>query len=510
MFDNEISVDLFAGGGGASTGIEAALGRDVDVAINHNPTAIAVHTANHPGTEHLTTNVWDVKPLAATRGRPVGVLWASPDCTHHSNAKGGKPRSKKLRSLAWVVTRWAKEVAPRLIFVENVPEFQGWGPLVDGKPCKRRKGQTFRAWVKKLAKYGYSVDWRVLDCSQYGAPTKRRRLFIVARRDGEPIVWPQPTHGLGLLPFKTAASDCIDWSLPCPSIFTRKRPLKDKTLWRIAQGLRRFVFDSPKPFILKVNHGKWEPRHESADDPLSTVTASQRGHALVAPVLQQSGYGERKGQAARVLDLHEPLGTLVNGQKHALVAAFLAKHFGDPNRKDGAGGVVVGQEVHDPIGTVTGRDHHSLAAVSLAKFRGTSAAHPGAGSVDEPLPTVSGGGGKGGGHVAEVRAFLTAYYGSDATGGQQLNLPLRTVTSKARFGIVTIAGTEYQIVDIGMRMLQPHELLRAQFGRFAEGYDLSAAKTKSAQVLLIGNSVPPEMAEALVLANNPRKEARAA
>ncbi len=504
--ESEISVDLFAGGGGASTGIEAALGRSVDIAINHSPTAIAVHAANHPKTEHLTTNVWDVRPLDATRGRPVGVLWASPDCTHHSNAKGGKPRSKKLRSLAWVVTRWAKDVAPRLIFVENVPEFEGWGPLVDGKPCKKRKGKTFRAWVKKLTSYGYQVDWRVLDCSQYGAPTKRRRLFIVARRDGEPIAWPQPTHGRGLLPFKTAASDCIDWSLPCPSIFTRKRPLKEKTLWRIAQGIKRFVFDSSKPFILKVNHGKWEPRHESADEPLSTVTASQRGHALVAPVLQQSGYGERQGQAARVLDLHEPLGTLVNGQKHALVAAFLAKHFGDPQRKDGAGGVVVGQELGEPIGTVTGRDHHSLAAVALAKFRGTDPAQPGSGSVEEPLPTISGGGI----HVAEVRAFLTAYYGSDATSGQQLDLPLRTVTGKARFGIVTIEGTEYQIVDIGMRMLQPHELLRAQFGRFAKDYDLSAAKTKSAQVLLIGNSVPPEMAEALVRANNPLEKARAA
>lgn len=481
--------------------MEAALGRRVDIAINHSKTAIAVHTANHPETRHFTTNVWDVKPLEATGGRPVDLLWASPDCTHHSNAKGGKPRSKKLRSLAWVVVRWAKEVAPRQIFVENVPEFEGWGPLVDGKPCKRRKGKTFRAWVRKLEKYGYSVDWRVLDASQYGAPTKRRRLFIVARRDGLPIEWPAPTHGPGLLPFKTAA-DCIDWSLPCPSIFDRKRPLKPKTLWRIAQGLKRFVFDNPEPFILRYNGTRF--RGQTKDEPLTTLDCANR-FGVVAPVLQQSGYGERPGQAARVLDLHEPLGTLVNGQKHALVAAFLAKHYGDPQRTAG-GGVVVGQELGERIGTVTGRDHHSLAAVALAKFRGTDPSQPGSGPVDAPLPTISGGGI----HVAEVRAFLTAYYGSDATGGQQLQLPLRTVTGKARLGLVTIAGTEYQIVDIGMRMLQPHELLRAQFGRFAADYDLSAAKTKSQQILLIGNSVPPEVAEALVRANNPREQARAA
>lgn len=515
-------VDLFAGGGGASTGIEAALGRYVDVAINHDPVALAVHRANHPGTRHLDADIWEVKPREATGGAPVELLWASPDCTHFSLAKGDVPRSQNIRSLAWVVVRWAKEVRPSVILLENVSEFQGWGPLgKDGRPDKSRMGETFNRWKRALERLGYRVDYRVLDASLYGAPTKRRRLFLVARCDGQEIRWPKPTHGPGLLPLHTAA-ECIDWSLPCPSIFERKRPLAEKTLWRIAQGIRRFVLENPRPFVVgvggragqshatpveaplgtvtakndralvtphvvKVNHGKREARGESLTDPLSTVTATQRGHALVAPTLIQTGYGEREGQAPRALNLQEPLGTVVaGGQKHALVAAFLAKHFGG----------VVGQQLEIPLGTVTSRDHHSLAAVALAKFRGTDPSQPGSGSVEAPLPTIS----AGGIHVAEVRAFLAVYYGSDA-GGQSLFDPARTLTARHRLGLVTIEGSDYQIVDIGMRMLEPHELLRAQFGRFAETYDLSAATTKSARVRLIGNSVCPEVAEALVRAN---------
>lgn len=519
-------IDLFAGGGGASKGIEAAIGRSVDVALNHSPVALAVHAVNHPDAVHLTSDVWKAKPLEVTQGKPVWILWASPDCTHHSRAKGGKPRQQKIRSLAWAVTRWAKEARPRCIFVENVPEFEQWGPLVHdeyevarlrkscrkpklkvGDPNPARKGQTFRAWVKKLQSYGYAVDWRVLDASHFGAPTRRRRLFIVARCDGEPITWPEATHGKGLLPFRTAA-ECIDWSLPCRSIFGRENPLKPKTMWRIAQGLKRFVFDSPEPFIVRYNGTRF--RGQKPDQPLTTLDGSNR-FGVVAPVLQQSGYGERDGQRARVLDINEPLGTVVDGQKHALVLAWLAKHFGDPNRKDGGGGTVIGDDVRRPIGTVTGQDHHSLAAVTLARFNGSPAnGHPGCTALDEPLPTVMAGGERGGVHIAEVRAFLTTYYGSDGTGGQQLSLPLRTVTGKDRLGLVTVHGTEYQIVDIGMRMLQPHELLRAQFGKYADSYDISAAKTKTARVKLIGNSVCPEVAEALVAANVPTEEVRAA
>jgi len=516
-------VDLFAGGGGASAGIEAALGRHVDVAINHNPMALRVHEANHPETEHMVTDVWDVDPLEATKGRPVDLLWASPDCRHHSRAKGGKPRNKKIRSLAWVVTRWAKAVRPKTIFVENVPELLDWGPLLaDGTPCKRRKGKTFRAWAAQLRNLGYAVEWRILDASHYGAPTRRKRVFIVARCDGEPIVWPAATHGKGLLPFKTAA-DCIDWSLPCPSIFGRKKPLAEKTMWRIAQGLKRFVFESARPFVIKVNHGGREDRSEDIDAPLTTVTAERRGHALVtpyiaqpgqrhgrgqeplteplstlvakgrhalvAPILQHSGNGERKGQKARHYQLDLPLGTVMaTGQKHALCAAWLVKHFGDPLRSDGGGGVVAGSKLDEPVGTVTARDHHSLAAVCLAKFNGNAEnGHPGCVSVEEPLPTITSGGGHGGGHVAEVRAFLAEYPVND--------------NWKANLGIVTIDGVDYQIVDIGFRMLEPHELARAQFGRFAADYDLSAAKTKAQKVFLLGNSVCPEVAEALVRAN---------
>jgi DNA (cytosine-5)-methyltransferase 1 len=483
MRPGELVVDLFAGGGGASTGIRAALGREVDVAVNHDRTAIAVHTANHPEAQHLRTSVWDVKPLEATGGRPVGLLWASPDCTHFSNAKGDVPRSKKIRSLAWVVTRWARAVRPRVICVENVQEFRTWGPLgKDGRPCKVRKGKTFRAWVRQLERLGYVVDHQVLDASRYGAPTRRRRLFIVARCDGMPIVWPDPTHGPGGLPLRTAA-ECIDWSLPCPSIFERKRPLAEKTMWRIAQGIRRFVIETRAPFVVSMPSG------------------------LAVATIQQSGFGERPGQAARVPGIDVPLGTIMaGGQKHALVAAFLAKHFGDPLRKDGTGGAVLGSELRNPMGTVTARDHHSLAALTLAHFRGTDEQHPGCTDPRAPMPTIS----AQGTHVAEVRAYLTAYYSSKSDAGQQLGLPLRTVTTKDRLGLVTVAGVDYQIVDIGFRMLAPHELLRAQFGRFAADYDMSQAKKSADKVRLIGNSVCPEVAEALVRANMRTEEAKAA
>jgi DNA (cytosine-5)-methyltransferase 1 len=557
-------VDLFAGGGGASTGIEAALGRRVDIAVNHDATAIAVHTANHPETQHLQTSVWEVDPIEATKGQPVDLLWASPDCTHFSVAKGDVPRSNRIRSLAWVVTRWAKEVRPRVILLENVAEFRTWGPLERkgprrGKPDKARAGSTFEAWVARLRRYGYKVEHRVLDASHYGAPTRRRRLFVVARCDGRPIVWPAATHGKGLLPFRTAA-ECIDWSLPCPSIFTRKKPLAEKTLRRIAEGIRRYVLESPRPFIVemnhsnkprevdeplgvvttqrnrfnlctpvmatidqqsksrastcpedplpttvtknrhaliaplvaKVNHGRDGHRSSPANHPLTTVTAGQRGHALVGATLINTRNGERKGQTPRALDLGAPAPTVTaQGSQGALCAAFLERHFGDRGR-----GEHYGRDLFDQVGTVTARDHHSLAAVSLAHLRGDPASHPGAKPVDEPLPTLS----AGGTHVAEVRAFLAAYYG-EGTPGQSLFEPARTVTAKHRLGLVTVQGFEYQIVDIGLRMLEPHELLRAQFGDHAERYDMSAATTKAAKIRLIGNSVAPDAACALARAN---------
>lgn len=497
----ELVVDLFAGGGGASVGIRAALGREPDIAINHDPVALAVHKANHPGTRHAEADIWEVRPRDATNGRPIRLLWASPDCTHFSNAKGDVPRKQSIRSLAWVVVRWAKEVRPRVICLENVQEFRGWGPLgPDGRPDKARMGETFRRWTGALERLGYSVDHRVLDASLYGAPTRRRRLFLIARCDGAPIVWPEPTHGPGGAPLRTAA-ECIDWSLPCPSIFERKKALAEKTLWRIAQGIRRFVLETAEPFIVRYNGERVGQR---PDEPLTTIDCANR-FGVVAPTLIQTGYGERPGQRARVPGLHVPLGTCVDGQKHALVGAFLSKHFGDPLRSDGGGGAVIGAELDRPLSTITARDHHTLAAVCLAKFRGTHPNQPAACAVTEPVPTIS----AGGIHVAEVRAFLTAYYGSDGPGGQLLTEPMRTLTARHRLGLVTVAGVDWQIVDIGMRMLEPHELLRAQFGRFAETYDLTAARTKKHQIRLIGNSVCPEVAEAIVAANLRDSAARA-
>lgn len=602
---NGLIIDLFAGGGGASAGIEAALGRPVDIAINHDPVALAVHKANHPHTRHVEEDIWKAKPQELVGSRRVALLWASPDCTHFSVAKGGKPRQKKIRSLAWAVVRWAAAVKPAVIFLENVTEFQGWGPLTrDGRPDKRYMGRTFKAWKRKLERLGYEVEYRILDASLYGAPTKRKRLFLIARRDGLLIVWPEITHGKGKLPLHTAA-ECIDWSLACPSIFERKKPLAEKTLWRIRQGLKRFVFETANPFIVgvggraaqsdptsagapvgtitakndralvtphlikfrgdahssgmaspvptitagpaekpagaahalgivaphlvKVNHGKDDARGESLEAPLTTVTAQRRGHALItptlitidnqssprgftaadaplpttttenrhaliAPTLVQTGYGEREGQAPRALDLQRPLGTVVAGAaKHALVAAFLEKGYGElPNRWPGAGS----QSIEKPAPTITVKDHTNIAAASLIKIRGDC----NGAELDQPLPTVT----AGGFHLAEVRAFLTAYYGTDGTKGkgQALTAPMRALTARHRLGLVTVEGTDYQIVDIGMRMLQPHELLRAQFGRFASSTDLSVARTKAAMVRLIGNSVCPEVAEAIVAANH--------
>jgi DNA (cytosine-5)-methyltransferase 1 len=450
-------VDLFAGGGGASHGIRSALGVSPLVAINHDPHAIAMHTLNHPETEHYLASVYDVAPLAAARGRTVDLLWASPDCTHHSRAKGGKPRDKGLRALAWVVVDWARDVRPRTIALENVPEFQTWGPLgEDGQPIKARAGEDFRRFVAALEALGYRVEWRVLCAADYGAPTSRRRLFLIARCDGLPLEWPSPTHGPGRIPHRVAA-ECIDFDDLCPSIFDRKRPLAPATLARIAEGVRRYVLGARRPFLLCLTHGG---RLEPIDSPLRTTTTANRGErALVVPSLVQSGYGERAGQAPRVLDIRAPLGTVVSGgSKHALVAAFLAKHYGG----------VVGHGVDRPIGTITETDHHALVAANLSP-----AAH---------------------GHASLVAAFLARYHG---TGGQwaALDAPAPCVTAREGLALVTvdIDGETWVLSDIGMRMLRPRELARAQ--GFPDSYQLIGSKGD--QVARIGNSVVPQLAEAI-------------
>lgn len=478
-----IAVDLFAGGGGASEGIRQALGVAPVVAINHCQAAVLMHATNHPGTLHLCEDLFRVQPFRP-RGKPIDLLWASPDCTHHSRAKGGKPRETGRRLLAWVVVEWARAVSPRVICLENVPEFVSWGPLNEhGHPIPERAGETFREFVAALMLAGYRVEHRVLNAADHGAPTSRKRLFLVARCDGLPIGWPEPTHGPGrTLPWRTAA-EVIDWSIPCPSIFERSRPLAEATQRRIAEGIRRYVLGQARPFLVRVDNTSDGRLRGVAglDEPLRTVTTAN-GHAFVAPTLIQTGYGEREGQAPRVLDLGAPLGAVVaGGQKHALVAAFLAKHYGG----------VVGQPLDRTLGTVTGVDHHSVVAAHLTKFYGSAQAGQ---AIDEPAPTVTAGGGRGGGHAGLVAAFLTKFYG---TGGhQRVDEPLHTVPTLDRFGLVTVAinGETYVLSDIGMRMLQPRELARAQ--GFDDSYVLTG--TKREQVARIGNSVCPPVARAVV------------
>jgi DNA (cytosine-5)-methyltransferase 1 len=441
----------FAGGGGSSHGIKLATGCDPEAACNHDDQAIAMHEANHPTTLHLIEDVWKLR-LRDVVKPPLDLLWASPDCKHFSKAKGGKPVDKKIRGLAWFVKKAAAQVRPRVIIVENVEEFRTWGPLGDdGRPDPRRKGETFRRWVRALEALGYVVDWRELRACDYGAPTTRKRLFVIARCDGMPIVWPEPTHGPGRpQPYRVAA-DCIDWTIPCPSIFERKKPLTRATLRRIARGIVKYVL-SGGAYIIRPEGG-----------------------AIRAPTLVQTSYGERKGQAPRALDLFAPLGTVVaGGVKHGLVAAFLAKNYG--------GHETPGASVAKPFSTVTCQDHHALVTSNLVKLRGTCRdGQP----VTEPMPTIT----AGGMHIAEVRALLEKFQGS------------------ADYSVM-IDGAPYAITDIGFRMLTPRELFRAQ--GFPDSYVIDPVVTlgkkrgplpKTAQVRMAGNSVCPPIAEALVRAN---------
>lgn len=586
----EIIVDLFAGGGGASCGIEMATGRQVDIAINHDAAAVALHQANHPQTRHKVCDVFEADPREVAQGRPIGLLWASPDCTHHSKARGGKPlrdKARKRRALAWVVTRWAGQVRPRVIMLENVEEFAKWGPLVgpanELRPCRRRAGRTYRTWKRSLERLGYVVEQREMRACDYGAPTIRKRLFIIARCDGQPIVWPAATHGPSTRkPYRTAA-ECIDWSVPMLSIFaTRKeakawgkqhgqaapvRPLAEATLKRIARGVMRYVVNAARPFIVNLTHHGHD-RNEPLTEPFMTITGAQRGEkALVAPYLVPH-YGENPGQQPRVRDITAPLPTVVpteNGgslcvaqlstyygdrpgqriedldeplrtqtteNRHAVVASFLAKHYGG----------VVGSPLHEPKATVTTIDHDSLVAAHIQRDFGTSTGH----SAEQPLATITGdGGGKAAlvaahlmnnntghpgatvdspaptatstQHAALVYSFLQAYYGTHQDGG--LTDPIATVTTHDRFGLVTVTvnGEPYYIADIAMRMLQPRELYNAQ--GFPPSYQITCkvwdAKrkrmrwlTKTEQVRMVGNSVCPPIAAALVRANLPELRAR--
>lgn len=476
MIKGELIVDNFAGGGGASTGIEMATGYSVDIAINHDPEAIRMHKANHPSTKHYCESVWDVDPIQACKGHPVGLAWFSPDCKHFSKAKGGKPKDRAIRGLAWVALRWAGLVRPRVIILENVEEFKTWGPLNRShRPIKNKQGVTFKKFVKQFKELGYDVEFNELVAADYGAPTKRKRFFMIARCDGKPIKWPKHTHGplnseevkAGLVKPYVGAYTKLDFSIPCPSIFDTSaeikekygiravRPLADKTMQRIARGIKKFVIDNQEPFIVPI------------------------------------GYGERQGQAPRIHDIREPLPTIVSSGKHYLCAPALIQYHSETSKDD-----VRGQMIKEPLMTVDGSNRYGLATSFLSKFYKSGTGQ----DIREPLHTIT----TSAGHFGEVRAFLIKYYGEGT--GQDIKEPLDTITSKDRFGLVTIEGVEYQIVDIGLRMLEPKELYGCQ--GFPDDYIIDhdfEGKTysRTEQVKRCGNAVPPPFAQAIVKANLP-------
>lgn len=493
----EIVVDNFAGGGGASTGMELGLNRHVDIAINHDPAAIDMHKVNHPETKHYCESVWDVDPVEACSGRPVGLAWFSPDCKHFSKAKGSTPVNKAIRGLAWVVVRWASLVKMRVFMLENVEEFLTWGPVVEEspgvfKPCKERKGETFNAFIKcmttglksdhsawpeikealgdnfpyqKLEKgLGYDIDHKILTACDFGAPTSRKRLFLVGRNDGQNIKWPNPTHGKegsGLKPYLTAA-DIIDWSIPLKSIFNRPRPLAENTMKRIYKGIERYVINADKPFVI--------PKEKSLPFVTEHANASNQ----------------------RNMPADEPLRTIcaqVKGGHFAIVDAKLEKipTFNEWYEKTKDYGGTYGEYMSI-------YHQESITTSHIIKMRGDNIGH----RTNEPLQTIS----AGGNHFGEVQAFLIKYYGTGTA--QSVNQPLDTVTTKDRFGLVIINGDKYQIADIRMRMFEPHELFAAMGfpDHYQIAFDSNGKKnTKKNQVARCGNAVCPPIAKALVEAN---------
>lgn len=554
---NEIIVDNFAGGGGASTGIEMAVGRSVDIAINHDPEAIRMHKANHPNTEHYCEDVWEVDPIEACKGRKVGLAWFSPDCTHFSRAKGGKPVDKNIRGLAWVTLRWAYMVRPRVIMLENVPEIRSWGPLDEnGKPVKERAGETFNGFIaalsgtglpkehpaftemcetlriepdsemaEKLSQgLGYDVQYRILKSCDYGAPTTRTRFYMIARSDGKSIIWPSATHGdgEGLKPYRTAA-ECIDWTIPAKSIFEREKPLAENTLRRIARGIKKFVIDNPEPFIVTVNHSGDYFRGQSINEPLHTVTA-KNGYGVVAPTI--TAIGQQGSISTRTRPANEPLSTVVSKNEHLLVAPSLIQYHSETAEDEVRGQELTeplmtvdtqpryalsvahimknyggnyqgaGSGADKPLDTVTAKDHNSLVTAHILTMRNNMDGQ----AIDEPLTTIS----CSGAHHAEVQAFLVKYFSSGTA--HSVHKPLDTVTTKDRFALVTIHGEEYIITDIKMRMLTPRELFNAQ--GFPEDYVIDhdcegRPYSKSNQVARCGNAVTPPVPAALVRANLP-------
>lgn len=511
MIHGELIVDNFAGGGGASTGIEMATGYSVDIAINHDPKAIQMHKTNHPRTKHYCEDVWQVDPIAACKGNPVGLAWFSPDCKHFSKAKGGKPKDKNIRGLAWVACRWAGLVRPRVIMLENVEEFRTWGPLNRRHhPVKNKQGKTFERFVRQLEELGYEVQFKELVAADYGAPTMRKRFFMIARCDGKSIIWPEPTHApadseevkAGLLKPYVGAYTQLDFGLPCPSIFDTSeeikekygiravRPLAPKTMERIARGLKKFVIDNPEPFIIQCNHGG-ERRPNDIREPMPTITG-KHGYGIVeptlAPIINKAYGGNYQGSGSNV---KEPIDTITTVDHNRLVVTTLIQYHSET-----AQGEVRGQTIKDPIMTVDGSNRYGLVASFLSKFYKSGTGQ----DLREPLHTIT----TSPGHFGEVRAFLIKYYGQGV--GQDIEEPLDTVTSRDRFGLVTIKGVDYRIVDIGLRMLEPRELYGCQ--GFPDDYIIDhdyTGKTypRSEQVRRCGNAVCPPIPAALVRANLP-------
>lgn len=530
-FTQEIFVDNFAGGGGASTGIELATGQPVTIAINHDPDAIAMHKANHPYTEHYQESVWTIDPEEVCRGRPVGLAWFSPDCRHFSRAKGRAPVSKQIRGLAWIALRWAAKVRPRVIILENVPEFQTWGPVKRGKPVKSKQGQTFRKFISQLTELGYRVEYKELKACDYGAPTIRNRFFLVARCDGKPIVFPKPTHGVGqgLKPYQTAA-ECIDWSIPCRSIFGRTKPLASNTLRRIARGLEKFTIKNADPFIVPIGYGErkgQEPRVNSLNAPLSTVVSSTKQY-LTEPFI--TPYIMVNNSTNRSKALGEPLPTVTTGNRNFLMTPHISKYYGN----------IVGSPADSPLHTVTAVDHNALSAGYLIQYHSeTAKAEVRGQALPEPIMTVDSSP-----RYGLISANLIKYYSGDHAA--DIGEPLHTITTKDRHGLVEtriepldgrvkdlgnwpeirnllntycgyslknheillfrIGGADYFLSDIGLRMLEPRELYNAQ--GFPPDYiidvDIDGRKyNRTKQVARCGNAVPPPFAEALVRANLP-------
>ena len=477
---NSLIIDCFAGGGGASVGIEMALGREVDIAINHDPEAIRMHRTNHPNTLHLTEDIFQVDLQKYVKGRHVALMWASPDCTQFSKAKGGKPRVSGIRMLPWAVYKHAKAIRPDVIIMENVEEIQQWGPLDEnGRPIKEKLGETYNQFIASMKSLGYEFESRELVAADYGAPTTRKRWYAIFRRDGKPIVWPVQTHSKdGIVPGTKVWEpiwkylDLSNWG---KSIFGRKKPLAEKTMWRTAAGMDKFVFNNPEPFIVVVNHGGKVFRGQSIDEPLSTIT-SKHGYGIVTPYLIQ--YHSETSRDPRGQRVTEPIKTVDTSNRYGLVIAFLEKFY-----KTG-----IGQSLEEPIHTITTSPGHfgkvSVLAVNWEQLK--------AAGIDKDTAQK----------CTWVSQFLMEYYGCGT--GQSLNDPLHTVVTKDRFALITVLGDEYCIVDIFLRMLSPEELKRAQ--GFPDDYIIDRDYNwnkypKSAQVARIGNSVVPIMAMALVKAN---------